>query len=152
MTVGIPGTGIGGLFYLALAIAMPFRELFAVARGRSSVGRWKFIVTQLLIIATMLGLLAVQGVLLKHGAAKVVAQFPKAQVSHDLQTVVSESSTLASTGAWVSIGMLVTIVLLVQVAKYAVRVSDHFAARRKSLEAAAPAPTRTASISLAASA
>lgn len=131
MTVGIPGTGIGGLFYLALAIAMPIRELLAVARGRSSAARWRFIITQLLLIAAMLGLLGVQGLLLKYGAAQVVAQFPKAQVSHDLQTVVSESSTLASTGAWVSIGMLVTIVLLVQVAKYVVRASDRFAARRE---------------------
>ncbi len=130
MTVGIPGTGIGGLFYLALAIVMPILELFAVARGHSSLARWRFIGTQLLLIAAMLGLLAAQGVLLKYGASQFVAQFPNAQVSHDLQTVVAESSTLASTGAWISIGMLVTIVLLVQVAKYTVRATDHFSSRR----------------------
>src|SRR5690349_12614162 len=36
MTVGIPGAGIGGLFYLLSALWMPFREFGRIVRGESS--------------------------------------------------------------------------------------------------------------------
>lgn len=56
MTVGLPGTGIGGLFYLLLVFWMPCRELYLLARGRSSVQRWKsiafFLSITMAIIAT----------------------------------------------------------------------------------------------------
>lgn len=40
MTVGLPGAGIGGLFYLMAALLMPVRELGRTLRGRSSLARW----------------------------------------------------------------------------------------------------------------
>jgi hypothetical protein len=36
MTVGIPGAGIGGLFYILSALAAPLRELAALARRDAS--------------------------------------------------------------------------------------------------------------------
>ncbi|MEI7999204.1 MAG: hypothetical protein WCH62_06845 [Candidatus Omnitrophota bacterium] len=47
MVAGIPGTGIGGIFYLISALCMPLREITKVARGKSSIRRWKFIMMQL---------------------------------------------------------------------------------------------------------
>jgi hypothetical protein len=41
MTAGLPGTGIGGLFYLLLVFWMPCRELYQLCRGRSSPQRWR---------------------------------------------------------------------------------------------------------------
>lgn len=41
MTAGLPGTGIGGLFYLLLVFLMPCREFYQLCRGRSSPQRWK---------------------------------------------------------------------------------------------------------------
>ena len=38
---GLPGTGLGGLFYLLLAFWMPFAELPRTLRGRSSRARWR---------------------------------------------------------------------------------------------------------------
>jgi hypothetical protein len=38
---GLPGTGLGGLFYIALAMWMPLAELYQTLRGRSSVARWR---------------------------------------------------------------------------------------------------------------
>lgn len=35
MSVGLPGTGVGGLFYLLSALAMPVRELVRAVRGGS---------------------------------------------------------------------------------------------------------------------
>jgi hypothetical protein len=46
MTAGLPGTGIGGVFYLLLAVLMPFRELVRMLRGKSSRQRWAVIATQ----------------------------------------------------------------------------------------------------------
>jgi hypothetical protein len=41
MIAGLPGTGIGGLFYLLSTVLMPFREIYLTCRGRSSVKQWK---------------------------------------------------------------------------------------------------------------
>ena len=40
MTVGVPGTGIGGMFYLLSALAMPLRQAYRSLRRRPSSGRW----------------------------------------------------------------------------------------------------------------
>ncbi len=43
---GLPGTGLGGLMYIVLALAMPFFELLQTVRGRSSLARWKLVLRQ----------------------------------------------------------------------------------------------------------
>ncbi|MFC1709819.1 hypothetical protein ACFL2J_07190 [Candidatus Omnitrophota bacterium] len=43
MIAGVPGIGISGLFYLLSAFFMPFFELSATLRGRSSFKRWKLV-------------------------------------------------------------------------------------------------------------
>jgi hypothetical protein len=40
MNAGLPGAGIGGLFYVLSALWMPFRELSLTVSGRSSLRRW----------------------------------------------------------------------------------------------------------------
>lgn len=124
MTVGIPGTGIGGIYYLILALWMPVRELGLVMRGESSAARWRFIVTQLTLIAGMLLLMTLQGVLLKAASARVVKAFPESQVSQDLNTVVSSNSGLATSALWISLSMLGTIVLSVHAVRLALRWSE----------------------------
>lgn len=61
MNAGLPGTGIGGLFYILLALVMPLRELYLTARGRSSRERWRLVLQQLLIACGIVGSLAVTG-------------------------------------------------------------------------------------------
>lgn len=41
MNVGLPGTGIGGLFYIIMALIMPFREVVLTIQGRSNWTRWR---------------------------------------------------------------------------------------------------------------
>jgi hypothetical protein len=48
MFAGLPGIGIGTLFYVLMALCMPFVELVRVAQGTSSFARWKRILRQLL--------------------------------------------------------------------------------------------------------
>ncbi|WP_299050184.1 hypothetical protein [uncultured Nocardioides sp.] len=49
MTAGLPGTGLGGLFYLLLALYMPLHELVRTLQGRGSRERWRLALTQMLI-------------------------------------------------------------------------------------------------------
>lgn len=51
MTVGLPGTGIGGIFYLLLAVCMPAREFIRTLKGNTNLKRWGFITLQLLFVA-----------------------------------------------------------------------------------------------------
>lgn len=53
-SAGLPGTGIGGLFYILLALCMPFFELYQTILGRSSLERWKLVLRQLAITLLIL--------------------------------------------------------------------------------------------------
>ncbi len=46
MTAGLPGVGIGGVFYLLCAFMMPFAELVNTLRGRTTRKRWQTALTQ----------------------------------------------------------------------------------------------------------
>ena len=48
MFAGLPGIGLGTLFYVLMALGMPFVELIRVAQGTSSLARWKRIARQVL--------------------------------------------------------------------------------------------------------
>lgn len=49
MIAGIPGTGIGGLFYLLIALWMPIRELYFRIRKKGSLERWRIVKGHILI-------------------------------------------------------------------------------------------------------
>jgi hypothetical protein len=58
MTAGLPGTGLGGLFYVLLVVLMPARELYLTVRGQSSASRWRNVVVHVALTAGILGALA----------------------------------------------------------------------------------------------
>ena len=58
MTAGLPGTGLGGFYYILLVAAMPAREAYLTVRGRSSVARWKTVGYHLAIVGGILAALA----------------------------------------------------------------------------------------------
>jgi MFS family permease len=43
MTAGIPGIGLGGLFFVISALLMVVVEFYRTVRGRSSAARWRFV-------------------------------------------------------------------------------------------------------------
>src|SRR5439155_24306256 len=53
VTAGLPGTGIGGMFYLMSALATPLREAYLRVRGRRSRG-WGLVATQTAIAGAIL--------------------------------------------------------------------------------------------------
>jgi hypothetical protein len=68
MTAGLPGAGIGGLFYFCLVFLMPVRELYLTARGRSSLARWKAVLFQCTIVFGIFASLWGEAWCLKSGA------------------------------------------------------------------------------------
>jgi hypothetical protein len=67
MTAGLPGAGIGGLFYFCLVLLMPVRELYLTARGRSSLARWKTVGFQFSMVSGIFLALWTEAWLLKSG-------------------------------------------------------------------------------------
>jgi tetratricopeptide (TPR) repeat protein len=63
VTAGLPGTGIGGMFYLISALATPLREGYLRVRGRNS-RRWRLVVAQTAIAGAILAGLWTTGWLL----------------------------------------------------------------------------------------
>lgn len=49
MGPGIPGLGIGSVFYVVAGLLAPFREIVRTARGDSSAARWKVVRRQFLL-------------------------------------------------------------------------------------------------------
>ena len=47
MFAGLPGIGVGTLFYILISFSMPFRELPRVFQGTSSLNTWKNILRQM---------------------------------------------------------------------------------------------------------
>jgi hypothetical protein len=78
MIAGLPITGIGGLFYLLLALFMPLIESVRLVRGRSSVAAWVVIGRQLLVQVGVLLAIGAQAALihwLSPGTAKKSQEF-----------------------------------------------------------------------------
>jgi hypothetical protein len=74
VTAGLPGTGIGGLFYLISALLMPFREAFRALAGRGDRARGQVALQQGGLAVTILGAVWVTGLVmgLLHIGTKLV--------------------------------------------------------------------------------
>ena len=51
MNVGLPGAGIGGLFYLICTVFMPFKEVYLTLSNPEHKFRYRLIFTQLSIVS-----------------------------------------------------------------------------------------------------
>jgi tetratricopeptide (TPR) repeat protein len=123
MAAGIPGVGIGGIFYLVTALLMPVHELWLVARrepGAGSAARWRVITRQWSIAAGILvaiwatgwvlgRMLVTRGVMVNDVAAGVAA-------AHRVSLRVS--------ALLLSFGTLTMVLLLVQLARLVRRVRN----------------------------
>lgn len=140
MVVGMPGTGIGGLYYLIMIALMPLRELWLLTRGRSSLARWRFIAVQWAMVAGILGSLWLTMVGVRLGlhalgidASQTLAVFrPGASTAQ----VADETNAFFAKAAWASMLSLGGCVLVVHALRLTV------CRRRTSL----PKPTHTGSI------
>jgi hypothetical protein len=129
MTVGIPGTGIGGLFYLTLALAMPLVELWRTVRGRSSLARWRVVGFNFGIAAGILGALWGQAWLFSLAAQALERAQPTSYVSLAFQQVARDSSSVFSHAAAAGFVVLGLILLTVHAARIVTRREVHRRAR-----------------------
>jgi len=104
MTAGLPGTGLGGVYYILLVAVMPVREAYLTVRGRSSVSRWKTVGRHLAIAGGILAALAgfawavTRGFNFLHHHGLISAAF--------YQSAVNASSVTSKLAAIVSVSVL----------------------------------------------
>jgi hypothetical protein len=110
MIVGLPGTGIGGLFYLFMAFWMPVNELYRLVQGRSTLERWKFIAFNWMMIGAILSTLWVTMLGVKALMAWTGTEKPSALVSTGIAQRTTEFFASAGWASAVSLIVLVGIV------------------------------------------
>lgn len=118
MTAGLPGVGIGGIFYLASALLMPVRSLMAVLRGRGHEARWALALRQAGLAAMILVAVWGTGWLIGWSVGVIAPDatptFVNGVTTHgEVRNVVRASALL------LSFGTLATVLAVVQVLRFA---------------------------------
>jgi hypothetical protein len=124
MIVGIPGAGIGGFFYLMGALLMPVRALVLTLAGRGREARWALAIRQSSMAAGILAALWGTGMVLGRLLLEPTVVGSTASGSLIVREAVAANAAAASVlGAHAltfSIGTLVLILTLVQIARVVV--------------------------------
>jgi hypothetical protein len=102
MTVGIPGTGLGGLFYILLVVLMPFREVVLTIRRRSSLARWRRVAFHLMVLVSIFGVLWVEGWLLD----RALALFTTAKGTAPVRDFFLQTGQVAAIASFVVLAVL----------------------------------------------
>ena len=135
MTAGLPGVGIGGIFYLVSALLMPVRSLVAVARGRADEARWSTALRQAALAAGILGALWVTGWALGWIIANLI---PEATlIAADGRSTGEVRSVIRTSALLLSLGTLSVVLAIVQLLRMAlpVRRTEHGHAKRARTDA-----------------
>ena len=104
MTAGLPGTGLGGFYYILLVAAMPVREAYRTVRGRSSVARWKTVGYHVAMVG---GILAALGGFAWAMTSAFNAMHRAGLISPPLyQSAVNASAVTSKLAAIVSVSVL----------------------------------------------
>lgn len=113
MTVGLPGAGIGGMFYILSAFVMPLRE--ALRRGpERPAGAWRAVATQLALTAGILAAMGATGWLIATLFVAVRDVIPTAILpGHGLPT----GNVLRSAMLVLTIGTLVAVLITVELVR-----------------------------------
>jgi hypothetical protein len=111
VTAGVPGAGIGGLFYLACALLMPMRALLGVARGTPRTYGAMFVARHAAMATAMLGSIWVAGWLLGLALGWWSAGQPPA---HGTATAADTPRVIGQAMVALTVGTLITVLLLVE--------------------------------------
>ena len=113
MTAGLPGVGIGGIFYLVSALLMPVSSLVAVFRGRAHEARWATALRQAALAAAILGALWLTGWALGWLVAHVIPEATRA-VARGGRSPDEVRSVIRTSALALSLGTLAVVLALVQ--------------------------------------
>lgn len=110
MTVGAPGAGIGGLFYLASALMLPARSVYRVIRGEPVA--WGPMARQWLLAVAVLGAIWGAGWLIGLWTGPVL--LPPVGGRGMAATIIRSTGVLANAMLYASVATLVLVLLLVK--------------------------------------
>ncbi|MFM9958351.1 MAG: hypothetical protein ACKVZJ_09745 [Phycisphaerales bacterium] len=125
MVVGVPGTGIGGLFYLLMGLSMPFVEAWRWARGdrpaQGGKARWRFIAGQIGLLGSIVAAMTVQAIIAREVFSWWAAATSSKELARELGLLVNQH-TVATAGfaTFASITMLTLVILGVHVLRLTV--------------------------------
>lgn len=117
MTAGLPGVGIGGIFYLVCALFMPLIEIVNTLRGRSSLKRWRMVGQQFGILCGIVGAFWGTGVALKALFGKLSAALVSYS-PHLSQAALRESNIVKVQPFFLSLGVLAAVIVVLSIANY----------------------------------
>ena len=118
MTAGLPGVGIGGIFYLVSALLMPVRSLAAVVRGRPDEARWPIALRQAALAGGILGAIWLTGLGLGWVVAHLVPEATRL-VAHGTRSSGEMQNFLRASALALSLGTLAGVLALVQLLRLA---------------------------------
>ena len=113
MTVGLPGAGIGGLFYLASTLLLPVRSLARRLRGRADAGTWRGHAPLVLLALAIIGSLWLAGWLLA-----LVAPDRMLAASPEVAAAVVSSTVIPLATFGIGVGTLAVVLIAVEVAHH----------------------------------
>jgi hypothetical protein len=118
MNAGLPGTGIGGLFYLLSALWAPVDALGRMARGRGDEVRWGLVLRQTTIALSIIGALWATGwgfgYLLSERSGGIVPGIARLAPATPVENVIVMAAVLGT------LGILGLVLLMVQVLRLTV--------------------------------
>lgn len=114
MFAGLPATGIGGIFYMALVFFMPFKELWRAMKGESSMERWAFIASRWGLFAIVIAMMWVQAAIMKWAVGSDMSKFMAAGAS---AATGNQTTSLAGAALYLSLLSLAGVMALVYVAR-----------------------------------
>jgi hypothetical protein len=93
MFAGLPGIGVGTLYYVLAAFWMPFRELGRLLRGDFSAARWRLVLMQLCFAVSIIASIAIAdrvlGIVLSDRSIRSIT--PARLINETFQTQAPES-------------------------------------------------------------
>ncbi|HEY5977313.1 MAG TPA: hypothetical protein VIT85_05605 [Solirubrobacterales bacterium] len=95
MAAGLPGFGLGGLFFILSALLAPGRELWRTVRGRSSVAAWRLVGRQFCQAVAMLAAVYLMLRLVHRGPQSALPLTPMALTAALLIAVLLGAKLLA---------------------------------------------------------
>jgi hypothetical protein len=136
MTAGLPGTGVGGLFYMVSGILMPFREAYRAVQGKSDARSRRLVAYQ-----TVMALGVVAGIWATGWLLGVIISWAPAMAAavHGTSPVAAHASNVVRAMAFfIGFATLAFVLAAVQVARVVnacrVRIRHEPAARGPWLE------------------
>lgn len=114
MFAGLPATGIGGIFYMALVFFMPFKELWRAMKGESSTERWMFIASRWGLFAIVIAMMWLQAAIMKWAIGADMSKFMAAGAS---AATGNKTSSLTGATLYLAVLSLVGVMAMVYIVR-----------------------------------